>query len=81
MPVYKHSRRAVPNLIDGGVVDDLIGDMHSRLGVLLARLICHLHCTFHAPAVAVRLRQFDFYVLRSKEPQYMLRTVLAHASD
>lgn len=45
------------HLVDSRVVDDLIGDVHSLLRVLFARLVGHLHSTFDAPAVTVGLCQ------------------------
>lgn len=50
---------ASSHLVDRGVVNDLVGDVHLLIGVRLSRLIRHLHRALHAPAEAVRLRQPD----------------------
>lgn len=45
------------HLVDGGVVDDLVGEPDAIVGELLARLVGDLHGALDAPAEAVRLRQ------------------------
>lgn len=48
-------------LVDGGVVDDLVGEPDALLGELLARLVGDLHGALDAPAESVGLRQLHGY--------------------
>ena len=50
------------DLVDSGVVDDLVGDVQLLAGVGRAGLVRHLHRPLHAPAVPVRLRQHHLHV-------------------
>ena len=55
---YNISNRKIEssNLVDCRIVDDLVGDVHFALWVLLAGFISHLYCSLHTPTVAVCLR-------------------------
>lgn len=55
-------KREFLNLINGWIMDDLVGNPDLLLRELPPRLVRDLDRTFHAPAEAVRLRQFHRYV-------------------
>ena len=40
-------------LVHCRVVDDFIGNVYFSVGILLACLIRHLHCPFHAPTIPI----------------------------
>ena len=44
-------------LINCRIVYNLVGDVQLEVWILVACLICHLHCTLYAPAVPIRLCQ------------------------
>ena len=47
----------VEALVHRRVVDDFVGDPELRVGMLLARLVRHLHRALDAPAETVRIRE------------------------
>ena len=63
-------------VVDGGVVDDLVGDPEVGVGELLLRLVRHLHRALDAPAEAVRLRELKGDVAVDVDV-----TALAHLGD
>ena len=55
-----------PDLVDTGVVDDLICDVQLPVWECLLCFVCHLHGALNAPAEAVRFCQLDSDIAKRK---------------